>query len=305
MKMAKQRENKSWHPSTVWLAIFLIAISGMYIFSLYKINEKCEKQYNFNKEIKSQSNQIKNPLIELKPDTANKKFYINENDISQLNNHIEYLTNKLETEIDRNQKNSEFNIERLNLFLALGISFLALIGGLLPLAVNFISKHDIEARLKDIEKRGKESEEIVKEAEKKMPTVDLLILQSSVAKFASTETLRLLSGDNQYADIANIIQRVISALKLFGDSDYVHYTADNIAYLNEIITELRLGLKYGSLRKSPSTTRVLHKQLDEIVTYLDSNEDKKINEFPTIIKQLVTKLTAVKKSFSDLIPKTS
>lgn len=303
--MAKQGEKKPWHPSSVWLSIFLIAISVIYILSLYKINEKCEQQYNFNKEIRNESIQVKNPLFEIKPDTANKKFYLNEKDISELNNHIEYLTKKLETEVDRNQRNAEYNIDRLNLFLALGIGFLALIGGLLPLAVNFISKHDIESKLKDIEKRAKESEDTVKNAEKKMPTVDLLILQSSVAKFTSTETLRLLSGDNQYADIANIIQRVISALKLFEVSDYESYTTDNIAYLNEIITELRLALKYGSLRKSPSTTRALHKQLDEIVTYLESDEDKTIKEFPSITKQLIAKLTSVKKSFTDLIPKTA
>lgn len=305
MKMAKQGEKKPWHPSSKWLSFFLIAISAVYIFSLYKINEKCEQQYNFNKEIRNESTQVKNPLLEIKPDTANKKFYFNEKDISELNNHVEYLTKKLETEVDRNQRNAEYNIDRLNLFMALGIGFLALIGGLLPLAVNFISKHDIETRLKEIEKRAEESEDTVKEAEKKMPTVDLLILQSSVSKLVSTETLRLLSGDNQYADIANIIQRVISALKLFESSDYQNYTEDNVAYLNEILKELRLALKYGSLRKSPSTTRALHKQIDEIVTYLEANEDKTIKEFPAITKQLITKLTAVSKSFKELISKTA
>jgi len=301
--MVNNRQKKVWHPSSKWLSVFLIAITLIYVITLYCTYNVNRSQYKFNNSIKTNSFQLKNPFLVLKPDTTAKKYYLQEDDIEKLNNHIEYLAKMLETEIDRNQRNAEFNIDRLNLFLTFGIGFLALIGGLLPLAVNFISKHDIESRLIDIEKRAWKSEETVQNAEKKMPSVDLLILQNSVAKLASTETLRLFLGDNQYSDISNMIQRIVSALKMFESGDYPNYSIENIVYLNEILKELKLALKYGPIRKSPSTTRTIHRQIDEIVIYLESNSARTIQGLPQLINHLVEKLSAVKNSFIDLIPK--
>jgi len=175
------------------------------------------------------------------------------------------LDKKVEEEVKRTQENNQYDIDRINTFLAIGIGLLTIIGGLLPLAVNFISKHDIESRVKDIEDRVKESKETVEEAKTKMPTVDLLILQSAIAKLTSKETLSLFLGDKQYSDISNMIQRVISAFKLFESENFQNYSEEQIIYINELLKELKLSLKYGSIRRSPSTSRAIHEKIDELV----------------------------------------
>ena len=293
--MAKTVEKKQWHPSSIWLSIFLIAISVIYIFSIYKINEKSEEQYNFNKEILNKSTQIKNPLIEIKPDTSIKKFNLYEKDISKLNNHIEYLTVKLETEVDRNQRNAEFNIDRLNLFLALGIGFLALIGGLLPLAVNFISKHDIESKLKDIENRAKVSEETVKDAEKKMPIIDMLILQNAVAKITSEDAWKLFANRNKPEKIALYFENIRLALMAFNDNShsFEDYNIGNITYFKNTISELKGALLSGPIRNL-NGKKDFQKTMDALIMELHFFEVNEHIKFKTQLKIVSIKIAELK-----------
>ncbi len=293
--MAKPVKKKQWHPSAIWLSIFLIVISVIYIFSIYKINEKSEEQYNFNKEILSNSTQIKSPLIEIKYDTSNKKFNLYEKDISKLNNHIEYLTEKLETEVDRNQRNAEFNIDRLNLFLALGIGFLALIGGLLPLAVNFISKHDIESKLKDMESRAKVSEETLKDAEKKMPIIDMLILQNAVAKITSEDAWKLFSNRNKPEKIALYFENIRLALLAFNDNSlsFEDYNFGNITYFKNTISELKGALLSGPIRNL-NGKKDFQKTMDALIMELHFFEVNEANKFKTQLKIVSTKIAELK-----------
>lgn len=294
--MAKQVEKKQWHPSSVWLSIFLIAISAIYIFSLYKINEKCEVQYKFNKEILNNSIQVKNPLIEIKPDTSSNAFNLSEKEISKLNNHIEYLTEKLETEVDRNQRNAEFNIDRLNLFLALGIGFLALIGGLLPLAVNFISKHDIESKLKNIENRAKVSEETLKDAEKKMPIIDMLILQNAVAKITSEDAWKLFANRNKPEKIALYFENIRMALMAFNDNShsFEEYNIGNITYFKNTISELKGALLSGPIRNL-NGKKEFQKTMDTLIIELHFFEVNEPNKFKAQLKIVSAKITELKK----------
>ncbi len=293
--MDKPIERKQWHPSSVWLSIFLIIISVIYIFSIYKINEKSAEQYNLNKEISNKSTQIKNPLIEIKPDTSSKKFNLYEKDISKLNNHIEYLTQKLETEVDRNQRNAEFNIDRLNLFLAIGIGFLALIGGLLPLAVNFISKHDIESKLKEIEKRAKVSEDTVKDAEKMMPVIDMLILQNAVAKITSEDAWKLFANRNKPEKIALYFENIRLALMAFNDNSrsFEEYNIGNIAYFKNTISELKGALLSGPLRNL-NGKKDFQKSLDALIMELHFFEVNEPSKFKTQLKNVSTKIADLK-----------
>lgn len=293
--MAKQVEKKQWHPSSVWLSIFLIAISAIYIFSLYKINQKCEVQYNFNKEILNKSIQVKNPLIDIKPDTSSNAFNLNEKEILKLNNHIEYLTEKLETEVDRNQRNAEFNIDRLNLFLALGIGFLALIGGLLPLAVNFISKHDIESKLENIENRAKISEETLKDAEIKMPIIDMLILQNAVAKITSEDAWKLFANRNNPKKIALYFENIRMALMAFNDNShsFEEYNIGNITYFKNTISELKGALLSGPIRNL-NGKKEFQKTMDTLIIELHFFEVNEPNKFKEQLKIVSVKITELK-----------
>lgn len=298
--MAKTVEKKQWHPSSFWLSIFLIAISVIYIISIYKINVKCEEQYNFTKEILSKSTQIKNPLIEIKSDTSTKKFNLYETDISKLNNHIEYLTEKLETEVDRNQRNAEFNIDRLNLFLALGVSFLALIGGLLPVAINFISKHDIESKLKDIEYRAKVSEKTVKDAEKKMPIIDMLILQNSVAKITSEDAWKLFANRSKPEKIALYFENIQVALMAFNDNlhSFEDYNIGNITYFKNTISELKGALLNGPIRNL-NGKKEFQKTMDALIIELHFFEVNEPNKFRAQLKIVSTKIAELKTIIED------
>jgi hypothetical protein len=103
-------------------------------------------QYKTNNKIVSNSRQVTNPLNNLKGDSAN-VYKLGEDDMQKFNSHIEYLTDKVASEVKRTQENSQYDIDRINTFLALGIGLLAIIGGLLPIFVNYFSKENLEKRM--------------------------------------------------------------------------------------------------------------------------------------------------------------
>lgn len=294
--MANQKEKRPWHPSSKWLSFFLMAISVIYIFSLYKINEKLEQQYSFNKDIKYESTQVKNPLIEIKFDVTNKRFYFTERDISNLNNHIEYLTKKLETEVDRNQKNAEYSIDRLNLFMALGISLLVLIGGLLPLAVNFISKHDIDLKIRSIESRLDESSATIKSSEEKMPIIDMLILQNAVAKITSEDAWKLFANRNKPEKIALYFENIRSALDAFNDNSHSFevYNFGNLSYFKNTISELKGAMLSGPIR-NVNGKKDFQKIIDKLIIELHFFEMNEPSKFKGQLRIVTTIITDLKK----------
>jgi hypothetical protein len=283
--MSKQVENKAWHPSSKWLSLFLIVISIVYIFSLYKINEKYEQQYEFNNRVINGSIQVNNPLIEIKPDTVSKNFYLDERDIAELNNHIDYLTLKLDTEVDRNQRNTEYNIDRLNLFMALGIGFLSLIGGLLPIAVNFISKHDIESRIKGIEDELNINTGILKASEEKIPIMDLLIFQIAVAKITSEDAWMLFANRSNSEKIILYFENIRLALESFNDNSqsFEGYNDSNLSYFKNIISELQGALLSGPIRNM-NGKKEFQKRIDRLVKELHFFRMNKPDKFKDQIK---------------------
>ena len=71
--------------------------------------------------------------------------------MQKFNDHIDYLSDKVEAEVKRTQDNNQYDIDRINVMLAIGIGLLTIIGGLLPLVVNFFSKEHLEKRMEGIE----------------------------------------------------------------------------------------------------------------------------------------------------------
>jgi hypothetical protein len=131
----------------ILILIFLLIVGGMWR-SIYIHNA----QFNKNEQLlSSKSSQSTNPLEKLPVDST-KTYKINENDLNRFNDHIQYLSEKVENEVKRTQENSEYDIDRINTFLAIGIGLLAIIGGLLPIFVNFFSKEVLEKQMTEFEK---------------------------------------------------------------------------------------------------------------------------------------------------------
>lgn len=146
-----------------WYVGILIAIVVLFILGLAANICIMNKQFKKNDEAYSKSKQFKNPLTNLKIDST-KIYKLSEQDLQKFNDHIDFLTDKVEGEVKRTQENSQYDIDRINTMLAIGIGLLAIIGGLLPIFVNFFSKEHLEKRMTIFETKATAIEGIASSA---------------------------------------------------------------------------------------------------------------------------------------------
>lgn len=134
----------------IFIGVIIIFLIGIWI-NIGLLNNQFDK----NENPISSSKQSTNPLTNLKIDSKG-VYKLKEEDLQKFNDHIVYLTDKVEGEVKRTQQNNQYDIDRINTFLALGIGLLAIIGGLLPIFVNYFSKEHLEKRMKDYEEDSKQ-----------------------------------------------------------------------------------------------------------------------------------------------------
>jgi len=142
----------------IFIGVIIIFLIGVYI-NIGLLNTQFDK----NEKTLSNSKQSTNPLAKIKVDTT-KIYSLKEEDLQKFNDHIDYLTDKVEGEVRRTQENNQYDIDRINTFLAIGIGLLAIIGGLLPIFVNFFSKEHLEKKLEDLQEQSKNISTTAKEA---------------------------------------------------------------------------------------------------------------------------------------------
>jgi uncharacterized protein YoxC len=133
------------------LIIFILVIIAGFAINICIMNE----QFSKNEQSISKSHQVNNPLKSLQTDST-KIYKLKEEDINKFNEHIDYLSEKVEGEVKRTQENNQYDIDRINTFLAIGIGLLAIIGGLLPLFINFFSKESLDKRMDTIQEEANE-----------------------------------------------------------------------------------------------------------------------------------------------------
>lgn len=335
----------NWYVGMI-LFLMLVIIIGFAI-NIYLMN----KQYKNSETAISNSKQVNNPLKTLKVD-ATKTIKLREEDLQKFNDHIDYLSDKVEGEVKRTQENNQYDIDRINSFLAVGIGLLTIIGGLLPLAVNFISKEDLDKRMDNIQKdiikiqtasglakdaadgakitadeasqkaeiasstvEGLDSKVIdtdkkitvlkdeitplkdglkeVKEATRKIPYIDLLVFQNAVAKFTSTDALKLFLGASRYTDVATYLQNLISAIDSF-DNDLFENNPDfDVKYFKNVVTELKLALRMGPIRRIPDG-RSFQEKIDEVILQLFKFEEMETKDFKEQLRIVSATITELK-----------
>jgi hypothetical protein len=322
------------------LITFILVIVAGFAVNICIMN----KQFSKNEQAISKSHQANNPLKSLQTDST-KIYKLKQEDINKFNDHIDYLSDKVEGEVKRTQENNQYDIDRINTFLAIGIGLLAIIGGLLPLVINFFSRENLDKRMECIEDDAKtiqtasneakkqattakeESEKAtksiegieekvkavnkgveqltsaleplkkglndVKEATKKIPYIDLLVFQNAVAKFTSTDALKLFLGASRYTDVAAYLQNLISAIDSFDDDLFENNTDFDIKYFKNVVTELKLALRMGPIRRIPDG-RSFQEKIDEVVLQLSSFEKMEIKDFKGQLKTVSATITELK-----------
>lgn len=115
--------------------VTIALIVAGFIYLINQTNERNDEQSTFNKFFVSKYNQPRSPLEDVR-DLKAKQVVLSKGDIEKINSHLDFLSDKVTSEIDRARQNTQYDLDRVNTFLTFGIGILAIIGALLPLFFN-------------------------------------------------------------------------------------------------------------------------------------------------------------------------
>lgn len=169
-----------------WITIvFFISFGIIFGIQWNKTNENISEIKKQNREYFEKIKTIKayGPFqIDFKKLNKN-QVIINPEEIEKINRHISTLTEQVYSESNRAQILIDKDIDRLNLYMAIGIGFLTIIGIFVPVVINVLNYQDIREKLKDIDKQFDEIDQekidkAIKDSEKAIQ-ISNLALESS------------------------------------------------------------------------------------------------------------------------------
>jgi len=187
--------------TNIILIIFSILVVALFLFHWNKTSENIEKfKKEYHEKYERLSN-VKTNLIDIeKLSHKDSIVQIYRSDIIEINKNINSLAEEVFNERNRAETIIDKDIDRLNLYMAIGIGFMALIGIFLPILVNLISIQDLKEKQKNLENRIDDTN--IDEAKKKiasiesdlnvhLPSISTLYIQNSLSRYFSISPILL------------------------------------------------------------------------------------------------------------------
>jgi len=107
---------------------------------------KVEKDRQYNHLVKIKTNLIDIDKIQQKDSL----MILNKESILEINNNLNLLAEEIFNERNRAESIIDKDIDRLNLYMAVGIGFMTLFGIFIPILVNLLSVNDLKEKLKEL-----------------------------------------------------------------------------------------------------------------------------------------------------------
>jgi len=134
-----------------FLTLFSILFGILWV-NMNKNIDNLKKQYQLSFALIQQKKDVGPYIIDYK--NLNKRnVIINSKDIEKINKHVAYLSDHVYDESKRMQDLISSDIDRLNLYLAIGIGFMTIIGIFAPVLINVLSYQDLKVKQIDIERK--------------------------------------------------------------------------------------------------------------------------------------------------------
>lgn len=180
--MGNESKNNSHNKSILTLLIvFILLFLSLFGFQWYSL---CGNLKEYKLEKNSQLNILANTKTNLidvtKLEKSKNLIIIKKEDLVQINENINRLAEEIYNEKNKATTIIDKDIDRLNLYMAIGIGFISIIGIFVPVITNFLSHDDLKEKIKILQENTKnlDSEELEKaiknanEALSKSATID-------------------------------------------------------------------------------------------------------------------------------------
>lgn len=207
-----------------FLWIFLITLIGLFSLQWYLLNKNIN---SLNEENKKQITRLENSktnliqLVEVEKDSLN--YIFKAKDIEKINNNLNALASEIYQERNKAEAIIDKDIDRLNLYMALGIGFIALLGVFVPLLVNVLTNDDLKKKQEVLDDKLIEVQNSISTIETKVKDLNQeeLKLAISNASQALSKTKEITNLKNKTDDILpklSVISLQIAIHRLFNVS---------------------------------------------------------------------------------------
>lgn len=153
--MGTENKSKSHNKSILTLLIaFIVLFLMLFGFQWYSL---CDNLKEYKLEKNNQLNilaKTKTNLIDVtKLEKSKSLIIIKKEDLVQINENINQLAEEIYNEKNKATTIIDKDIDRLNLYMAIGIGFISIIGIFVPVVTNFLSHDDLKYRIGQLENK--------------------------------------------------------------------------------------------------------------------------------------------------------
>jgi hypothetical protein len=164
--MGNESKNKSHNKSILTLLIvFILLFLSLFGIQWYSLcNNLKEYKVEKNSQLKILANTKTNLIDVSKLEKSKNLIIIKKEDLVQINENINRLAEEIYNEKNKATTIIDKDIDRLNLYMAIGIGFISIIGIFVPVITNFLSHDDLKEKIKILQEDTKnlDSEELGK-----------------------------------------------------------------------------------------------------------------------------------------------
>ncbi len=233
-----------------------------------------------------------------------KQVVIDPKEIEKINNHIRVLTEEVYKESNRAESIIDKDLDRLNLYMGVGIGFMTLLGVFVPILINVLSVQDLRDKQKDIEsktnevldksKKLDEFSEKVGSVESKIGVVTLglcnLNLQNAIARFFNISPIVLTNAVRKknyqsFVDLLEAIKGAFEGCKV----DTRHIIIENAPFKNTV-DDFILFLETEKFRYQSIFTKTEVQEFDKLIRHLaalkNSTKDNETKNYKNLDDQI-------------------
>ena len=205
-------------------AIFLFLLIILFGLQWYSLDKKIDEYKKVAQTEFKSLKQVKTNLFDTSTLNSNKfNVTLSKRDVEKINSNLDALASEIYSEKNRAESIIDKDIDRLNLYMALGIGFIAILGVFVPILVNILTNDDLKRKQEVLSNDLKfTKEEIINTREEsnsikdKVDKIDIEAIDNAVEK--SREIDGLKEKTEKVLPKLSIITLQISIHRLFNIS---------------------------------------------------------------------------------------
>lgn len=211
--MSSKKGYIAW--TNVITVIGVLCLIALFIFQWYSLhNQVRDIGTGVDKELKEIKEFKMTPFVEIIKDSIiETKVYVRTEDVQLINENYKNLYEFVQNNTNRAESLIDKDIDRLNLYMAIGIGFMTMLGTLVPIVINFMTTNNTQSNLEELatnvdsiqgtlETNNSDMEKVRNWLKASAPEVKSLSLQSEIGRFF------------------NLSPRLITSLNYKRDNDY-------------------------------------------------------------------------------------